>query len=375
MDRKVVLAAPASRQSNESDDCFAPTRMKTNQLIMRYTTFAFSSLGLAVTIQTTSAQVGAVRQVDSAQQRRELGQPAKTLGDGETVPELYTGEASDVGPQSVVKFKSRKSYLELSADAQYFHTDNMFLSDGGKVGTDVLVSMVQAALAPGAYALGEGQFSPRLGYRHEWFNYGLATSKEIEVFDFNTSEFRQAKLREFDFNAQTVFTDGRWRQGNWIVGAGFDYLRLLDSDRYEQFYDEYVPRWEVRRIIPLRNADAISVAYEGDYRFTDSDLPPSAEDSDLIDRTDHSLVLNFTHVLCAQAIVQPYYRFQYTHFTAGQQRDDYLNTIGIALHCPLTRQISLRAFVSYDIMKTSSSFAQDYNKLDAGGGLGLTMRF
>lgn len=352
--------------------------MKTNQLIMRYTTFAFSSLGLAVTIQTASAQVGAVRQVDSAQQRRELGQSAKALGDGETVPELYTGEASDVGPQSVVKFKSRKSYLELSADAQYFHTDNMFLSDGGKVGTDVLVSMVQAALAPGAYALGEGQFSPRLGYRHEWFNYALANSKEIDVFDFNTvglSQLRQAKLDEFDFNAQTVFTDSRWRQGNWIIGAGFDYRRLLDSDRYEQFYDEYVPRWEVRRIIPLRNADSIAIAYEGDYRFTDSDLPPRGEDSDLSDRTDHSLVLNFSHVLCAQAVVQPYYRFQYTHFTSGQQRDDYLNTIGIALHCPLTRNISLRAFVSYDLMRTTGKITDDYNKLDAGGGLGLTIRF
>ena len=214
-------------------------RMKTNRSIMRYSSLAFSSLGLAVTIQTASAQAGALQQqqVDSAQQRRELGQPAKTLGDGETVPELFTGEASDVGPQSVVKFKSRTSYLELSADAQYFYTDNLFLADGGRVGTDVLVSMVQAALAPGAYALGEGRFAPRLGYRHEWFNYGLATPKEIEVFDFNTGDFREIKLREFDFNAQTVFTDGRWRQGNWVVGAGFDYRRLLDSDRYEQFYD------------------------------------------------------------------------------------------------------------------------------------------
>ena len=220
--------------------------MKTNPVIMRYTTFAFSSLGLAVAVQTASAQVGAPQQqqVDNAQFRRELSQSTQALSNGETVPELYTGETSDVGPQSVVKFKPRKSYLKLSADAQYFHTDNMFLADGGKVGTDVLASMVQAALAPGAYSLGEGQFSPRLGYRHEWFNYGLASSKTIGARDFNDDVFKDVKLREFDFNAQTVFTDARWRQGNWIVGAGFDYQRLLDSDRYEQFYDEYVPRWK-----------------------------------------------------------------------------------------------------------------------------------
>lgn len=375
MDLLVARAALDSRQSNETNNDLLLVRMKINQVVMRYSSFAFSSLGLAVAVQAASAQVGAVRQMDSAQQRRELGQSAKALGDGETVPELFTGEASDVGPQSVVKFKSRKSYLELSADAQYFYTDNMFLADGGKVGTDVLVSMVQAALAPGGYSLGEGQFAPRLGYRHEWFHYGLASSKTIDVFDFNAGDFREAKLREFDFNAQTIFTDGRWRQGNWIIGAGLDYQRLLDSDNYNQFYAEYVPRWEVRRIIPLRDASSIAIAYEGDYRFTDSDLPPSGEDSDLSDRTDHSLVLNFSHVLCAQAIVQPYYRFQYTHFTSGQQRDDYLNTIGIALHCPLTPNLSLRAFVSYDLMHTSSTFAQDYDKLDAGGGLGLTMRF
>lgn len=349
--------------------------MKTKRPTKRYSTFAFFNLGLAVTVQTAFAQVGAVRQVDSAQQRRELEEAAQTLGDGETVPELFTGEASDVGPQSVVKFKSRKSYFELSADAQYFHTDNMFLADGGKVGTDVLVSMVQAALAPGAYPLGDGQFTPRLGYRHEWFNYGLANSEIIDVFDFNTGVFRKAKLGEFDFNAQTVFTDGRWRRGEWIIGGGFDYQRLFDSGNHNQFYAEFVPRWEVRRIIPLRDAGALAIAYEGDYRFTDSDLPPVGEDSDLSDRTDHSLVLNFTHVLCEHAIVQPYYRFQYTHFTSGQDRNDYLNTIGIALFCPLTRDISLRAFVSYDIMRTSSGFAQDYNKLDVGGGLGLAIRF
>jgi len=358
--------------------------MKTNHVIMCRSSFAVSSLGLVI-VHTASAQVGTIQQVDNAQLRRELSPSAPALGNGETVPELYTGEASDVGPQSVVKFKPRRSYLEATADVQYFHTDNMFLADGGKVGTDVLVSMVQAALAPGAYALGEGQFAPRLGYRHEWFNYGLASSKAIDVYDFNTDAFRQAELSEFDFDAETVFTDARWRHGNWIVGAGFGYQRLLNSDRYEQFYDEYVPRWEVRRIIPLRNAGSIAVAYEGDYRFTDSDLPPLGEESDLNDRTDHSLLINYSYALCPEAIVQTYYRLQYTHFTSGQERDDFLNTIGLALHCPLTRQISLRAFVSYDILNTSgdgfttgggeSFVAQDYKKLDAGGGLGLTIRF
>jgi hypothetical protein len=262
------------------------------------------------------------------------------------------------------------------ADVQYFYTDNMFLAYTGREDADVLVSTVQFALAPMPYDLGGGKFTPRAGYRHQWFSFGMLSDESVTVFDFDTMSFRQAELDEFDFNAQTLFTDMRWTCGQWTAGLGFDFTRLMDSDDYNGFYRESVPRWSLHRLIPVSPQSAMLIGYEGDYRFTDVDIPPPFAGTDFNDRTDHSLVLSYTHAICPKALLQPYYRFKYTHFTRGQNRDDYLNSFGLALYCHITPQISLRAFVGYEILETSqSAFAQDYKRFDAGGGLNLAIRF
>jgi len=339
------------------------------------TTLIFG-MSLAFALDDARAQVpGAVQQVDSVQQRRQIEQAARSYQAGESAPELYPGENADVGPQSVVVFKPRKTCFEGWADAQYFHTDNMFLNEHDKHGADVLVSAAQFALAPSPYELAGGKFAPRLGYRHEWYNFGLVSDKQVQAYDFQAQSLRQVRLNEFDFNAQTGFIDGRWMRNDWIVETGFHYQRLLTWPHFDQFYREAVPRWGARRIFRLDPTKALTIGYDGDYRFTGTALPPPSFNHDFNDRTDHSLSVAYTQSLCQPATVQPYYRFQYTHFTRGENRNDYLHSFGIALYCSITSQIGLRAFVGYDIMDTNSQLAQDYKKLDAGGGLNLTIRF
>src|SRR6266478_2878454 len=166
---------------------------------------------LALGFNRAAAQVpGAVRQTEAVEQRRQLEPAARSYEGGESAPELYPGESTDVGPQTIIKFKPRKTYFEAMADAQYFHTDNMFLTQHDKQGADALVSTAQFALAPASYELGGGRFAPRLGYRHEWFDFGLLSGKQIQAFDFQTQTFKQARLHDLDFNSQTIFTDGRW---------------------------------------------------------------------------------------------------------------------------------------------------------------------
>ena len=206
------------------------------------------------------------------------------------------------------------------------------------------------------------------------YSYGLASSKEVTIYDFAADTTETSGLSVFDFNAQTFFADARWERANWIVDAGFDYRRLMDSSRYEQFYAESVPRWGVRRIIPTSQQSALSLGYEGDYRFTSTDLPPEGLEEDYGDRTDHSLIVAYSFSLCEHAVLQPYYRFQYTWFTAGESRTDYLNTFGLALYCPITPNFSARLFISQDLLETTSRLVPDYHKLDTGAGLTLTLR-
>jgi hypothetical protein len=345
-------------------------------------TFILSGLGLALALEVARAQMpNASQQVDSVQQRRQLEAVSSLFIVTNPVPELYAGETGDVGPQSVLQFKPRRTYLEAAADEQYFFSDNIFLAGHGKQGADVLVSTVQAALAPTPYEFAGGLLSPRLGYQHQWFNYGLLGSGTVHIYNPQKSPpAYYGSLDTFNFNVSTVFSDVSWRWQNWNFTLGGDYRRLLDSGSYNEFYNEFVPRWSVSRDFLLGDAIRFSIGYEGDYRATKATPPAAVTPTsskyphEYNDRTDQSLVLVGNWQLCRHAILQPFYRLQFAHYTRIH-RDDLLNSAGLALYCPITTQISLRTFISYDIATTDGYYVQNYSRLDAGAGLNLTVHF
>ena len=328
----------------------------------------------ATAVPALAQMPNASQQVDAIQQRRQLEPTAPWSPDTNGVPELYAGESSDLGPQSVLQLKHRRQLIEAFADVQYFYTDNMFLANQGKQGADVLVSTVQAALAPSPYQLSDGFLSPRVGYQHQWFAYGLAGSQEVFAQIINPPLAKNVGLDYFDFNAQTFFADVAWSRQHWTFAVGGDFRQLMDSEGYREFYQEYVPHCSVRRDFATSQNTALSLAYEGDYRLTDSQYVPPATGGNYNDRTDHSLSLAGSWRLCRHVILQPSYRFQFTHFTRTD-RSDFLHTIGLTLYCPITDNLTVRAYVAYDNVKTDGAYVQSYQKLDAGGGLNLTVRF
>ena len=328
---------------------------------------AFLFAGFVVRAQMQS------QQLDSVQQRRELEQNANLMVVSNTLPELYAGESGDVGPQSVLQIKPHRKLFEASADVQYFFTDNMFLASGGKREADVLASTVSAALAPSPFEFHDGLLAPRLGYQHQWFAYDLAGSRSVAINN-PINGYRFVGLETFDFNASTIFSDVTWQRHNWQFTVGGDFRRLLDTSSSAEFYREIVPRWEARRDFLLSDRQMISLAYEGDYRVTDTANVTAPDGSNFYDRTDHSLLIVGSWQLCQHAMLQPSIRLQYTHYTATS-RDDLLQTLGLAIYCPLTQQITLRAYLSYDSLNTEGNRAKNYQKLDVGGGLNLTVRF
>ena len=328
-------------------------------------------------LPSVHAQVlNASQQVDSLDQRNQLEQSAQSLATT-NVPALYESETSDVGPQSVVQMKTRRTWVEAFGDVQYFYTDNMFLANQGKQDADVLVGTVQAAIAPTPFEFLGGQLAPRVGYQHQWFDFELAGSDTVPIYNFQTPFLpaTQSGLDVFDFNVSTVFGDVSWRWQNWQFTVGNDYRRLLDSGTYDEFYREYVPRWGMRRDFQLSPTKAISIGYEGDYRITDTPGPvPYGYGTDFNDRTDHGLYIVGSWRLCSHAILQPYYRFEYSHYTRTD-RDDFLHSFGLALYCPIVKNVTFRAFAGYDNMRTDGAFVDSYQKLDAGGGMSFIARF
>ena len=291
------------------------------------------------------------------------------LTESNSVPALYEGESSDVGPQSIVQARKRRTLFEAYADVQYFYTDNVLLTERNPLDTWVLASTVQAAFAPTPYAVGNGTLAPRVGYRHQWFDFGMDGEKIPNS---------PLKLRDLDFNAQTVFAGALWTRGNWTFSGGVDADRLMETDGYKQFYSELVPNWSAERVFPLCEHSALAIGYNGDYRFTH--IQPQFLEfatSDANDRTDHTLALTFTQVLCKHAVFQPYYRMQYTHFITYPQgpRNDYLNTVGAGLYWVPCPNFSVRTFVDYDLLVCGNPNVPNYRKLDAGVGIDISIRF
>lgn len=305
--------------------------------------------------------------------------PLATTLPADAAPEFYPGETSDVGPQSLLEMQrqQRRHWLRAFADEQLFYSDNIFLAHDNPKSSDVLVSTVSAALAPDAFEVADGKLSPQVGYQHQWFNYGLLGNDELIVVDFNKSILGQTnRISAFNFNVSTIFADTTFAWHGWDFTVGVDYRRFLDSSAYNEFYREVVPRWAAHYTFQFAENKSIMVGYEGDYRFTETQNPLPFNKSDYNDRTDHSFVLTGNWWLCSHAVVQPFYRLQYSSFSHIQNgRTDWLNTFGIGLALPFTKNVALRTFVSYEILDTDGFYAPSYKRLDLGGGLNLSVRF
>lgn len=321
-------------------------------------TLAMSGLSLAVFAQP------AIQQIDDSRREWEQQRALMSTDTKLAVPENYPGETADVGEQHVLKVKPRRSLFEVDLDSEYFHTDNTFLSKNNPKETAILVNTIQIAYAPPPFNVRGGQLALNIGFRSQWYNYGLDGRSD------------GLDLGKFDFNAQTAFADAQYLFGNnWIAHAGLDYTRLLDQDRYDEFYTDYVPKAGISRRFAVNERLLITAGLEEAYHFSWVQPLPR---SDINDRLDSTLSLSASYALTPQVALQPYYRFTHTYYqqTAfGTGRNDLLNTIGLAVPYYITKQIAVRLFTSADFRVSDDSHVADYTKVDVGLGASLIVRF
>src|SRR5579863_10360761 len=138
---------------------------------MQTKTLTLAGVSLLFAAQGAFGQNPAASQtVDTMQQRRQF----ESGGNNQTnAPELYAGETSDLGPQSVLKMNTPRWHLEAVADEEIFYTDNMFLDNLLRQSADVAVSTIQVALVAPQMKVFGGELTPRIGYQSQWFTYGL----------------------------------------------------------------------------------------------------------------------------------------------------------------------------------------------------------
>ncbi len=312
------------------------------------------------------AQPTAVQQLETTQKTQEQQRRMLTLESGTLAPELYPGENEDVGTQRILRLKPRHEWFEGIVDSQFLYTSNARLASGSE-GSTLWINGVEAAITPKTFSLLRRDIATRAGVRVQWYNYNLEESPSA--------------LSIFDFHAQTAFIEESFAPADkWRASVGFEATRLLQQPGYDEIYKELAPNWGLARYFPIGQNKMFGITYKGYYRVTETrpalSLPFLTIAGNVNDRTDHSLTLAYTHQLCPKFAVQPFYRFQYTHFTVTSSRNDYLNTVGLFLHYTICKNASVRTFVMYERRDTDQPLlASEYDKVDGGLGLTLNVKF
>ena len=332
--------------------------------------FFFSFLCFSIKTQTASRSIEQVEQVNRLRDlRRSLIDIPDTMKEA---PIITEDELEDVGPQYLLRFKPSREWFEALFDSQYYYTSNFNLNEKesklnrvGEIDTGVLVSTAQFAFAPTPFPFWDGSLSPRIGYRHQWYNYGLDNTEN--------------QLNDFDFDVQTIFGEVAYNfLENWYARIGLNWTRLLNHENtgnrkdYSEFYKEYLPEWEIQRFIKISSESLLVIGYEGNYHHTEVDPLPNAY---INDRMDHILTLSYLHQITSKILLQPYYRFTYTDFWENGDRNDFLHSIGLITSYHFNRWANLRLCGNYDKRETDDPLIPDYKKIDAGGGATLIFRF
>lgn len=322
-------------------------------------------------VAAIAAEVGAMRAaVDYSTQNRQrqgLLDPSidRALLGGETdiAPTLPGESVEDTGPQFLVRAKPRRQWFEAIADSQFYYTSNFTLNEEGTfVGeedTAMLVSTAQFALCP-VFDVASGRISPRLGYRHQWYNYDIVEN--------------EGRNNAFDFDSQTVFAEINWYLpgDDWRIFGGFEWRRLLGhegpSPDYAEFYKEYVPYWGADRFFRFADWGMLQLRYESQVHLTAVDPMP---DASINDRIEHYITINYAHAIRPDLVVRPFYRFAYYDYLHGTwgDRNDTIHSLGVTVTWRIASWLDLRVFFVYDHKESDDELVPDYRKFDAGPGV------
>jgi hypothetical protein len=289
--------------------------------------------------------------------RDKLKEPAAEVA----APALTNDETDDIGPQFVVRQKRRKSLFEASADIQYGHSSNIYLTETDRIKAVYALSTMQIALAPEPLKLGQGTLAWKAGYRHQKFNYGK----------FST---REGDLNDIDFDISTVFLQGRYlHKDKWMFTVGLDQNRLLDaaSGEYNEFYSEWVPSVGVDTQFKLGDKAGIGLGFLGAAHFTSVEGPNSGQN----DRIDEAITVSYNQQLTSKLSVQPFYRAQLIQYTRNQGREDVVHSVGLNVGYALNKWSSIRVFANYESRDSNDNLINDYRKFDNGVGVSFNARF
>jgi hypothetical protein len=334
--------------------------------------------------QSSPNTQAAIQQMESFK-GREKAQSSQTRAkaEGETVPELYAGESSDMGAQMLLREKPVIRYFEANADTSFTYTSNANLDTRNPIDTGISVTTLSLAFAPDPWEVADGKLSLRSGYRHIFWIYDV--KRQVDTNNLNAGNFQ---LSSFFVSSRYVFRE------HWAASFGVDHNRIMlgksnwrmgrlfEAGNWNEVYTEFNPNWSLDRMFSLTTKITGSLSYSGGYHFTYTD-PNTAPSPTRIgnDHLNNALMLSLMYAPVEQWLVQPYIRGAHAAFTrsgavkGNEHRRDLTRSLGVNVVWSPTERTSIRASISGEFRNSNDPVITDYSKFEAATGLSFTFRF
>lgn len=189
---------------------------------------------------------------------------------------------------------------------------------------DLFVLTAQIGVVPPKKTLPGGQYELLTGLRYQLFDYGTLSGDVL---------INNRRISESHFQANTVFSDLKWKRDAWKAQFGLRWTSLDNSTVGSNLYNELVPNWSLSRDYILATNTMLTASYGGSWYITESRSTSSFIRDDFNDRVSNALGLSLLQRLSPDLYLQPSARMNYSIYTddLNGDREDTTYSLGLTL--------------------------------------------
>jgi hypothetical protein len=305
----------------------------------------FSCIGLITVLTITGVpRLWAQSAAETLQQK--VGLPQQV-----SPPTPTTTSTQDLGTIGIVQKFPKPDMFTVSTTQQYFHTDNVFYSQAGQVGSSAYLGTYTASYVPYSFV----NWTPRITAQYNMARYGNAAAG-----DFDNENLA--------FSSQYIFSKDRsW---SWTSTINLSRFTAPHSNN-AVFYKEVVYDNQINRVMPIgKNNNLFFIA---GYDLAYHQASPS-----VFDRLDNTLSFSLSYYPCKELCIGPYIRPSartYVTDTATQNgRDDFNLSEGLDITYQPCKYVALSADIS-NTNDFSNTAGQSYNVTSPGVSVTGTYKF
>ena len=305
-----------------------------------------------------------------------------------------------MGSVNILGEQPSSSWLFLTVDCQAFYNSNVLYASsiGNTFGAWQIITTPEIGFSPTIQDETYKMFSPRAGFRYQFFSYAQAEPYPPNVANSPTATGQPYTIATQNFRIANPYISLGWRVSEDL---SFDfsaqaniYTSNSPYSSSQNFLNEYPLAWQSSWFTSLEEIHSFAITARASYVFAFSPAQGTQSANNQFSRTDNNLTFSWTTTPIQELSTQVYASFRLAKYTGSDNnptqssfseigyidesdRLDFQQTYGASITWTPIEYLSLRGFVSWT--KSDSSVPEpitgEFEAYNAGTGLNLIYRF